>query len=283
VELSGMELPGGLLVAGQRLRDFRFAPVSGALELILAKSLSDSATHPGRVTQVLCEALETLAGAPVTQQAVRSLSVGDRQYLMRQLSALLEPGLQWQTTQCSACGELFEISYEHAALPVKPAGAGFPRVQLETARGKVWVRSPTGEDQEYLASAEDDQQTLALLLARLVSRVEDGVSMQLNEFGDEDLAMIEQMVEDISPEITTQSQSHCPHCDAVNLVEISPYACLERSPGSLFEELHTLALHYHWSEQAILDLPQSRRHTYLNLIDRSRGMYRADAFIQQIS
>lgn len=276
-----MELLGGLLEGGKKHRDFRFAPVSGAVELILAESLAESANHPARVTRVLCEALDTLAGKPVTRQTVRSLCVGDRQFLMRQLSALVEPGIRWQTTRCGDCGELFEISYEHAALPVKPAGEGFPRVRVETGQGKVWVRSPTGEDQEDLASIEDDQRALELLLSRLVSPVDEGKALQLDRLDDQDRAMIEQAVEEISPEVATQSQSHCPQCDALNLVDISPYACLARSLGPLFEELHTLALHYHWSEQAILNLPKSRRRLYLDLIDRSRNMHGAEAFVSQ--
>lgn len=282
MEPSGMELPGGLSDGAVRRRDFRFGPISGALELMLSDSLSDSVHHPARVTRVLCKALESLGGEPATPQAVRSLCVGDRQFLMRQLSALLEPGTQWQTTRCVDCGELFEICYEHARLPVKVAPGGFPRVQVETRLGCIWVRSPTGEDQECLAEIDDDGQALNHLLMRLISPVDDGRPLQHQSLDDHDRDLIERTVEEISPEIATQSQSRCPHCGAPNRVDISPYACLERSPGSLFEELHTLALHYHWSEQAILALPQSRRRTYLNLIDRSRGMHGADALIRQM-
>lgn len=36
----------------------------------------------------------------------------------------------------------------------------------------------------------------------------------------------------------------------------------------LFEEVHYLALHYHWAEQAILDLPRVKRQRYLALLAR---------------
>ena len=277
-----MELPGGLLEEGRILRDYRFAPVDGALELVLTDSFEDGDNHSARVTRVLSEALETLAGKPADRQTVRALCVGDRQFLMRQLSALLEPGTRWQTARCHACGELFEISYEHAALPVKPAGEDFPRARVATAQGEVWVRSPTGEDQEYLAPIADDHQALDLLLWRLVSPVDDGTDWDPGRFDDQEIEAIERAVEDISPEVATHSQSHCPHCDVLNLVAVSPYACLKGSPRNLFEELHTLALHYHWSEREILALPKSRRRIYLGLIDRSRNMHGADAFLSHV-
>jgi hypothetical protein len=34
----------------------------------------------------------------------------------------------------------------------------------------------------------------------------------------------------------------------------------------LYEEIHLLALHYHWSEAALLGLPRSKRRRYLALV-----------------
>jgi len=36
----------------------------------------------------------------------------------------------------------------------------------------------------------------------------------------------------------------------------------------LYEEIHVMALHYHWSEAQILALPRNRRQRYLALIAR---------------
>lgn len=36
----------------------------------------------------------------------------------------------------------------------------------------------------------------------------------------------------------------------------------------LYEEVHVLALHYHWSESAILALPKTKRQRYLGLLAR---------------
>ena len=45
----------------------------------------------------------------------------------------------------------------------------------------------------------------------------------------------------------------------------------------LYEEIHVLATHYHWSEPAILALPRSRRQRYLALIARQHAARGAEA------
>lgn len=47
----------------------------------------------------------------------------------------------------------------------------------------------------------------------------------------------------------------------------------------LYEEVHYLALHYHWGENAILDLPRAKRQRYLALLARhfEQMRERADA------
>jgi hypothetical protein len=36
----------------------------------------------------------------------------------------------------------------------------------------------------------------------------------------------------------------------------------------LYEEIHVLALHYHWAEAAILAMPAGKRRRYLGLLAR---------------
>jgi hypothetical protein len=49
---------------------------------------------------------------------------------------------------------------------------------------------------------------------------------------------------------------------------------MRRSTSELYDEVHTLAWHYHWSEAEILALPRVRRQLYLSRVDRARGMTR---------
>lgn len=127
-----MSLPGGIRMDGELRRDFRFRPITGELELMLSESMQYADNHALRVTIVLCRALETLGGAPASAEAVRALSVGDRQFLMARLAAHIHDLPVWVTAHCGHCQELFDTSYRYADLPVKTAGADYPRTQVDT-------------------------------------------------------------------------------------------------------------------------------------------------------
>jgi len=276
-ELS-TELPGGLRDAdGVLRRDFRFRPLTGALELALAEAAAGPASHPERVSRVLAGALESLAGAGPDLERVRQLSVGDRQFLMLALSARVDDTDVWLTGSCSECAEPFDTAYRPSALPVKPAGEGYPAREVTTSCGRVRVRAPTGADQEAIADLGDEQAALERLLARLVQPLGVDPQAMPSAFDADAVSLIEATVEAMVPEVAGELDLRCPHCGADQRVATDPYVVLQRPVGELFAQVHRLAAAYHWSEREILDLPRHRRETYLSLIDRSRGMHSADA------
>ncbi len=275
-----MELPGGIRIDGELRRGFHFKPVTGLLELALSESALGARSHPARVTAVLCKALEDLGGESPGSALVRELSVGDRQFLMRRLAVHIDDQLTWLTAKCGDCGEPFDISFLHSELPVKPAGGDYPEAVVETSRGSVSVRVPTGSDQERVALIQDEEQAVRVLLESLISRRESGELLDAGAFTEEDIAAIETAAEEMAPEIAMNLLAGCPHCSTENQVPLSPYACMERPVGDLYGEIHALAANYHWSEREILALPRSRRHNYLSLIDRSRGMNSTGNFVE---
>lgn len=272
-----MALPGGISVAGELRRDFRFRPINGELELTLGQSGDGAASLAAQVTTVLSLALERLGGVEPTLDVVRGLSVGDRQYLMTRLALHFDHRPVWLGARCGACGEPFDVSFNYADLPVKAAGHGYPSATIETSVGTVRVRAPTGADQEDVAATADDEQAMAVMLQRLVVR--DGVELDSEALSEEDVEAIEARVEALSPECATELLTQCPHCQASNRVPVNPYGLLEQPVGELFAQIHTLASQYHWSEQAILALPRERRQIYLRLIDKGRGMQGPDDIV----
>ena len=92
-------------------------------------------------------------------------------------------------------------------------------------------------------------------------------------FSDQEFERIEQAVEAMAPEVTTEALVDCPGCGVANRVRVDPYLCLQLVGKHIFEQVHTLAVAYHWSEGEILALPRGRRQHYLKLIDRGRGMH----------
>jgi hypothetical protein len=262
-----MALPGGIDIAGELRRDFRFHPVNGELELMLAESTEGADSLAAQVTSVLSLALECIGGAAPTPDRLNGLCVGDRQYLISRLALHVDDRPVWLVAECGACGEPFDVSFNYADLPVKPAGKGYPEAEVDTSLGRLRVRTPTGADQERIAATTDDDQAMRLMLRRIVAGDIDTYALS-----ETDLDAIEKMVEAISPECAAHLATVCPQCQSYNEVPVNLYGLLERPAGELFAEIHKLASYYHWSERAILALPRRRRQTYLQLIDKGRGL-----------
>jgi len=262
-------LPGGLFRDGERRRRFAFRPLDGRLELRLAEA-SEATSPPAAVTAVLAAALAEVGGEPASEEIVRRLTVGDRQFLVRQLAAHLGRDPIWLTAPCQVCGESFDISVSQAALPVKEAGAGFPFVEITTARGPLTLRVPDGADQEAIASLPEAEGIRALAeRCRLDVGADGGAPPPLSAA---ERAAAEAALEVASPEVALGVLATCPECGAENEVGVDPYLCLLGDGEGLFVEVDLLASRYGWSEAEILALPRARRQRYLRLIDQARGM-----------
>jgi hypothetical protein len=257
-----MLLPGGIVRDGERRRRFTFRPVDGALEVALAEAVA-APSMPAAVTSALAAALADLGGEPATAETVRSLAVGDRQFLVRQLSAHLGRDRVWLTAGCGSCGEAFDFEVAQAELPVKEAGAGYPYAEVDMPRARLRLRIPTGADQEAIADLDDEQAARCLVERCLLAGTPED---------DEALALAEAAVESASPEVALAVLAICPGCGTSNEVAVDPYLLLMAAPQDLFLEIHRLASSYHWSEGEILALPRSRRQIYLRLIDQARGL-----------
>lgn len=264
-----MMLPGGIWNNESLQCQFHFKPITGEVELALAESRRTTSKLPQQVSAVLASALDSLGNKSPTYEGVARLSVGDRQYLIRQLGIHLGQDSIWLTAQCHQCAAHFDVSIRQSQLPVKPAGAAYPFVEIYSAIGCLKFRVPNGDDQEVVASLEDERQACTTLLRRCLIEPRD---IDLTALTDSDVQFIETAMESVAPEVANQIQATCPECDTENLIEISPYSCLDAAGKNLFTEIHQLAMHYHWSEAEILAMPRSRRSTYLSLIDRARGM-----------
>jgi hypothetical protein len=263
-----MMLPGGLWEQGRLARDFSFKPLSGEVELALGESSASGQSLPAQVTAALAASLLELGGQRVTQRRVADLSVGDRQFLMRQLAVHLGKDQLWLTAQCRQCQQQFDVGLHQSTLPIKQAQGTYPFVSVQTSQGNIKLRVPTGSDQQHIAAMADGSQARQQLLA---SCIVEG-SHEVDSFSSEDMQAMESALEAIAPEVGIEVQSHCPECGAVNVLTVDPYHCLGATATSLFVEIHTLASHYHWSEGEILAMSKQRRQRYLALIDQARGM-----------
>lgn len=261
-----MQLPGGLIEKGKRQRQYRFRPVSGALELALTETAEVAASIPEAVTRMLALALQELGGEPANEERAASLCVADRQFLMRELDRYLGFDGGWFHADCAACTARFDFHLRYEELPVQEAGPGFPLATIEWQGRALRFRLPTGRDQETLARIPDGQ-ARSWLLQQLSCEPEQLIAVDATL-----VDSVEAALETMAPAVVVQVQAQCPECGAGAAVELDPYRALLRQSDDLLAQVHRIALHYHWSEAEILGLPHTRRQRYLEMIDRSRGM-----------
>jgi hypothetical protein len=269
-----LTLPGGTLVGGTLVREAAFRPFTGRLEDELAE-LDDAPglSRPARVSAFLAAALARIGREPATRERVAGLGFTDRQFLM--LAFALEHGedQQWRHLLCARCGERFDVGFRLSALPVTPAGEGYPSATIAAAQAKLAVRVPTGADEEEVALLEPAAARRALALACVLSI--DGLPpapAALERLSDADIDVIDAALDALSPQLCTTLATACTQCGAAQTLELDPYASALPEATHLYRDVHALALRYHWSEPDILALPRARRRLYLDLIDE--GMHR---------
>jgi len=297
-------LPGGLHRDGRRRRRLRTRPVDGRLELRLLELAEmrpgapvSGLRMPDAVTEVLGlwgaawdddeTATDDGRDAPrtFTPDDAADLSVADRQYLMRRLSFELGCGEAWLSPACPDCRERLDVRVDARELPIEPAGDGFPFTTARVGGRQRTLRAPTGRDQaavladvNALADPAPDA-AVQMIAARCIVADDDGPAVDPASLDQDDVRAISEALEELGPELTVHVRTACPACGRELEVAVDPYIVLSvrapagfgrRGPAGLLDEVHALAVSYHWSEGDILDLPRARRHAYLDRVGRDR-------------
>ena len=262
-----MQLPGGLLVDGQLCCDFSFKPITGSIEREILESSENAVSLVTQVTNMLNISLAQLAGMPANKELIASLCSGDRQYLILQLEAIINPASKWFTIDCHTCDELIQLELIPGTLPVKPAGQYFPATKAVLSIGEVSLRVPNGADEEALLQQPDNEkQRLNHLLKQLILQANKDI--EIEQLNTEDLDIIDQTLEDMMPQPGTIISTACPYCDAQQQINLDIYAWMDKKNNGIENDIHQLAINYHWSEKEILALPKTRRKHYLHLIEQ---------------
>ncbi len=169
------------------------------------------------------------------------------------------------TVACAAagCGAAVEIEFSieqflahHRPASRDPAPvdeAGWRRLD----DGAALFRIPTVSDQ---IAAADDPQPVRWLIARC---------LRPSPFDARTRRKAERAMEAIAPSLISALSGRCPECGAAVEVDFDPidFVMLEIAGQAAFvyEDVHTIAFHYHWPEQEILALPRRRRIRYAEM------------------
>lgn len=264
-------LPGGLFRDGRLVNRAIFKPVTGKIEQTLIEYRSDK-NRPEYITHLLAAAVDKVGKYPVDNEIISELCVADRQFLLLKLAEILNGDLMWLKICCQRCQEYFDVDIKRSELPVKPATAEYPNATISLENDTVVARVPNGNDQYQIQTLDDDQAMTELLYHCILSVNNAVVSRQyIEQLSDEQINRIDQTLDEISPAVCDQILVSCPECHHQQQVRLDHSRLTGIDKKMFYDEVHTLASQYHWSENSILDLPKERRRLYLELINRSSG------------
>jgi hypothetical protein len=276
-------VPGGLWADGEVRREFALRPVSGVDEAFLLE-MGDAVLPARRASALLARCLD--AGRLDPLAVVRDLSVGDREALLLQLRRLSMGDRIECVIACPAkdCGEALDVELSVTALLLPPY-ASWPRegtheVMIEDEVGalRVQFRVPTGADQEAAADLayRNTGDPVRLLLRRCVSSASSSRGpSSVNDLSPNAIALLSAAMADRDPQAEIDLELSCPACgasfDTVFDATTFLLADVDARSDRLYREVHSVALHYHWSEHDILSMSRARRERYLGLIADARA------------
>ena len=226
-----------------------------------------------RVSALLGRCVKSVGPEPGTAELAASLALGDRETLLLHIRRAtfgdkLEPVVRCPSPNC---GQPMDAPMSVTALLPVPPEASLPEYQECVSKPdgrRLRFRLPTGTDQEAVADlAQKDPIQAARILA---SRCADGAELNAAE-----VEQLGEAMAALDPYADLRLSLQCPDCGQafMSLFDTGAYLFEEtllRSPR-LYEEVHTLAFYYHWSEAEILALPATKRRCYLELLQRALG------------
>ena len=268
-ERRTFDLPGGCVVDGVCHRDARLRALTGYDEE-WAASLPASTSRTMFVTGLLSRVLLGVGPLSGSHSLVRSLTVGDREYLLLQIGQIsIGPHIE-MVLLCPRedCHTEMEVAVAIDSVPVKRC---YPRMSYELAGTNIVFRLPQGVDEEEAAHWESINAETALrrMLARCVvtpgeasSPLEDATVRQ----------RLAAEIERLSPQLDCEVQTSCPKCGETFSTQLDPAAWiiaeLSRGQSAYERDLHLLGFHYHWPLRELLSLSRGQRGRYVRMLQR---------------
>ncbi len=274
--IANVTLPGGLWIDGDRHQSADLRAMTGADEEFLRSF--DSAVPLARQVTGLLERCVSRIGplSPAHCDVLGELTVGDREALLLHLRRLTFGHRMQCVLDCPQCDQRLDLDLSVDQLLVAPYADARPWYETvvtdEVATCKVRYRLPRGSDQEAVADLAKSapSQAASEVLRRCIEPPDDDSSREIDRMVAKHVAS---RLPGHDPQAELRLVFDCAGCkrqvsallDAASFL----FRDLAMRTGDLYREIHTLAMHYHWSEQEILAMTVPRRQRYLNLIAES--------------
>jgi hypothetical protein len=237
--------------------------------------------RPFLVTEILECCTRNDRREKVPQNFFWNLTVGKR---IECLLNLISSGEQTKiavTLACpnGTCGQELEIDLSLDEISAVQAQAyADEHVSMKVGNWQFALRRPTAADQLIWLRGRfaNDATVVQAMIRTLLLDEQDGSSASETETAVEAQApAIEQSLDEHDPLIDFKVEIHCPYCETARLFELDleelSLRRLRQAQLRLLASVHSLAAHYHWSEQQIFSVPYWRRAYYLMLIDGEKN------------
>jgi hypothetical protein len=273
-------LPGGCWFDGSCHREAAMRPLTGDDEAMLLEA--DGMLPAERSTALLASCLTRLGPCTtITPELARSLTVGDREALLLQLRRLSFGDDLPCTATCPAptCGERLDLPLRVGDLLLPPYAPQPPRHERTWTSGgtlvRVRFRLPTGADQEAAAAtaaAGDPAAGASVLVGRCVDEL-DPPGGRPETLPEGIAARLDATLAELDPQAELRLRVRCPQCGLQFSTMLDAGDCLhEEAAGRarhLYQEVHLLALHYHWGERELMGMTARERARYLGLLEEA--------------
>jgi hypothetical protein len=277
-------LPHGIWIGGRPWSRWGLRPVGVEDEVFLVET--DGMLPAHRANRLLARCIDPLeSGGSEPGAVVRSMVIGDREALLLHLRRVtLGDGFSG-VFRCARpdCTEPLELDLKVSdlLLPAYPHAAEryACAVEHEGATLDVRFRLPTAGDQEDAAEVarQDPEAAARWVLGRcVVGLARDGLALDVSALTQPVIDRIASAMEELDPQAIIEFDMTCPACGTAFSAQLDAgdflLRELDQRADHLLREVHTLATAYHWSEDAILAMPQARRERYLELIAAGAGV-----------
>ncbi|WP_247828963.1 hypothetical protein [Arthrobacter antioxidans] len=280
-------LPSGVWVDGTHQRVAWLRPLTGRDEL--AAAALEGRPYAARIDSLLAGCTTALGSVPdPPEHVIAALTLGDREALLLALRGLTYGTRIDALAHCPHCKGRLDLELTTEQLRLRPYAHPQLHHRVELGKYSVVFRLPTGADQLATAGLNDNEGEAELLRRCVVevSRADNqseaspgGTEPEVDRAGSAPATLPPELAHDVSaamqrqdPQSELMLQLTCPDCarDFSTVLDTADYLLREIADraGSLFAQVHTLALLYHWSEAEILNLPHVRRSRYLQLLDQ---------------
>ena len=227
--------------------------------------------HPFLITEILECCTRDEQQGKVPQSFLWQLPVGKRIECLLNLIPAGERSEITVTLACEneSCAQRIEIDLSmRELLTLQERAYASERVPVKTERRQLELRRPTANDQlTWLNSRFEDEEAVTRAMIRSLVEFAPG-----DDFVYRERANIEQALDAHDPLIDFKVEAACPYCETEGVFDIDleelALARLRQAQLLLLASVHSLAKHYHWSEQEIFSVPHWRRAHYLSRISK---------------